>query len=202
MSEPYYLFFDTETNAKTNRYGMWTNKQHIIELGYYVTDKNLNILKKKVALIKDIAKKIYPKQEVYTLNDLQKGESWNGVFDEFLDDIKTVNRAVAHNLEFDKTVIIFSSKKMVSSEKIQLFEDIINKIGICSMKTTTKFCKLSKTGNGAKYGGYKWPSLKELYEKLYGVSPEQSHKALDDVELLYQCYRKYQDLPRQANIFQ
>ena len=42
--KPYFIFFDTETNAMTGKNNKWTNKQHIIELAYSITDKDFNVI--------------------------------------------------------------------------------------------------------------------------------------------------------------
>jgi len=50
------------------------------------------------------------------------------------------------------------------------------------MKSSVAYCKIP--GNY----GYKWPSLKELYSKLFGRTLEGVHNALTDVKACALCY--------------
>ncbi len=53
---------------------------------------------------------------------------------------------------------------------------------ICTMKTSTNYCKLP-----GKYG-YKYPTLTELYMKLFGKELKDAHDALVDINATAECF--------------
>lgn len=192
MNQEKYLFFDTETNGRVNpKTNKWTNEQHVIELAYVVTDENFNEIFSKSCMIRDVADKLYPGQSVYKYSDLKSGEKWEDTYYEFLEHIDKIKNnngyLIAHNLNFDKDAIIFSSKEMKMEKKsIEMFERTVNTRGFCTMQNTTAFCKLP-----GFYGKYKWPKLEELYNITHPTIPfVQTHKAMDDVNMLIKCFKK------------
>ena len=195
-----YIFFDTETNARSEN-GKFTYRQHVIQLAYYILDSEFNIIKKKCWFVKDVAKEMFEHQELITLDDIKDGKTWKKVFGIFLKDLKkyivsTNGRIVAHNIIFDKKVVVYSSKCMgIPKEDIKLFEDIVNKHGFCTKESSTDLCKIPNTsGYYADTGGYKWPKLEELYKFLFGEEAGQTHYANDDVEMLIKCYKKCDEM--------
>ena len=77
------------------------------------------------------------------------------------------------------------------------FINIIRKYSFCTKVRSTDFCKLPKLGYASKYPGYKWPTLEELYFKLFNEKIEQEHLADKDVEILLKCFIK----GKEQNIF-
>lgn len=59
------------------------------------------------------------------------------------------------------------------------------------MKLSTNFCKLlNQNRYSSKYIGYKWPTLSELYYKLFAKNIIQSHNSLDDCKVLLKCVKE------------
>lgn len=186
-----YIFFDTETNARTEN-GNFTYRQHIMQLAYYILDQEFNIIKKRCWFINDVAEKVYENQKILTLKDIKDGKTWGKAFKIFMKDLKkyivsTNGRIVAHNLEFDKKIIVYSclEKNIDSSEFVQ----IIDNGGYCTKEPSTNYCQIEKTGYYAGTG-YKWPKLEEIHSKMFKEEVKQTHYANDDVEMLIKCYKK------------
>ncbi len=59
---------------------------------------------------------------------------------------------------------------------------LFEKLQCCTMKSSVAYCKIT-----VNYG-YKWPSLKKLYSKLFGRTLEGVHNALTDVKACVLCY--------------
>lgn len=183
----YYLFFDTETDGRSDLNGKWTNNQNIIELAYIVADKDFNILYSYSSMVSDIANKIYPGQNVYEMKDILLGKKWEEIYPDFLKYVMKVNdnggKIISHNFDFDRDVIFFSG-----IPKKDLFKRIFKKNNFCTMKNKKiiNYCKLP-----GMYG-YKWPRLGELHDKLFpNITPyKQTHMALDDTELLLKCFKE------------
>ena len=63
-----------------------------------------------------------------------------------------------------------------------------NKKLICTMKTTSSFCKIPGIL------GYKYPTLSELFEKLFGKTFYDAHNSLADVRATYKCFFKLKEM--------
>ena len=114
-------------------------------------------------------------------NEMLKSDGVNvkDVFQELLDDLRTVSTLVAHNIEFDYKVLLSEVYRAYVSHR-DLLGQIYSKKLVCTMKDGQKLMNVRK-----------YPKLKELYEHLHeGEVWEQSHRAGDDVARCLDCYRK------------
>ena len=85
--------------------------------------------------------------------------------------------AVAHNIEFDQSVIKAKFQRHNLPwplEGIAMF---------CTMKRSTNLCCLP-----GRFGDYKWPSLSELHEFLFGEELAATHNAGADMEACAACF--------------
>lgn len=92
-------------------------------------------------------------------------------------DEKTI--IVGHNIDFDVGTLMKAiySKTIYTTPKL------------CTMKTSTDFCKIQKNGYSSKYGGYKWPKLAELARILdIKIEVDNFHDSKYDVEITKQCF--------------
>lgn len=85
--------------------------------------------------------------------------------------------AVAHNLNFDKTLLEFEFER--AGESILFLPDQT----FDTMKETRDLCKLP----GKKAGTYKSPRLMELHKFLFNVGFDDAHNALNDVRATGKC---------------
>ncbi len=95
---------------------------------------------------------------------------------EFIEDLKGVSLVIGHNINFDINI--------VQAELFRLgMTDIFNdKRKVCTMKGSVDFCAIPN-----KYG-YKWSTLQELHQKLFGEIFTDSHNALSDIRATKRCY--------------
>ena len=111
---------------------------------------------------------------------IEKGIDIKDVLSKFINDCKKSSLLIAHNIEFDKNVILANCYRHNLSTT--LFED--KKI-LCTMKTTTNLCKLP--GNY----GYKYPRLSELHFHLFNKQTElKLHNSLNDVKITLKCFKE------------
>jgi DNA polymerase III epsilon subunit-like protein len=87
---------------------------------------------------------------------------------------------VAHNLDYDWGVV---AGEFVRTERPL---ELLERPGICTMKTTTSVCALPRPGGY----GFKWPTLEELHFCLFGRSYEGAHDAARDLEACARCFFK------------
>ena len=102
--------------------------------------------------------------------------------DEFNKIAKKANRLVAHNLQFDKKIIIVES---IRNKQKSVFLDKRNEY--CTMKTSVQLCKIERQfKDGTKY--FKYPTLTELHVYLFNKEPTGQHNALNDILICLRCY--------------
>ena len=104
------------------------------------------------------------------------GSPLKTVIEDFIFDLETVDMIVGHNVEFDK--------KIVGAELLRcnIQSKSLGKRTVCTMKSSTNYCALP-----GKYG-YKWPTLQELHNKLFGESFEDAHNSLNDIKATKKCF--------------
>jgi DNA polymerase-3 subunit epsilon len=178
------LIFDTETNGLPNDYRApykdTKNWPRLIQLSWIVfnygdsgcTQKN-HIIKPDNFTIPISASNIH---KISTEIAYEKGICLSNVLEEFNNDVNKANYIVGHNLNFDLNILLCEYYRS------NIVTELINKNKICTMEATTNYCAIE-----TKYG-YKWPSLQELYYKLFYESFEDAHDASVDVMITYKCF--------------
>lgn len=180
------LFFDTETtglpireNNQFYHYSQLNNysTSRLVSLSYIITDDQNNTIKQFDKIIKP-NEFIIP-DEVIKIHKITNEKAHNEgvdikiVLDEFYEDLKTVNMIVAHNIDFDKNIVL--------SECFRLgFDDLINELSNKEYKCTKSM--------GTKFLGYN-PSLRDLYVNLTNdVSKNNYHNSLFDTMICKECF--------------
>ena len=99
-----------------------------------------------------------------------------GVLDSLLEAIQRARLVIAHNIEFDATVL--------SAEYLRAGNaDPLRRVALrCTMKESADYC-----GIPGQYGA-KWPKLEELYSHLFLAPPSRTHDALADAETCARCF--------------
>jgi DNA polymerase-3 subunit epsilon len=98
--------------------------------------------------------------------------------------LRTAERVVAHNYDFDK-LIALRELGPVSPTMATLFRQ---KAAYCTMKAATPICRLP-----GRMGTYKWPSLQEAYRHFFSQGFEGAHDAMADVRACARVYWALQD---------
>ncbi|CAM9732084.1 unnamed protein product, partial [Ectocarpus sp. 12 AP-2014] len=102
------------------------------------------------------------------------------VLADFMADVGRSSKIVAHNLEFDKSVISAELFRMGSADDARR---LLNFQNLCTMKSTTNLVRIPNS-----YGSFKWPKLEELHDFLFGHAFENAHHAMCDVDAMVRCY--------------
>ena len=84
--------------------------------------------------------------------------------------------AVAHNWNFDASVL------RAEYARIGGPDPIVNARRVCTMEGSTEWCAIP----GVR--GFKWPSLKELYARLFNETLRSAHRAEQDMRACARCY--------------
>ena len=183
------LFFDTETTGTPRNYKApvtdSSNWPRLVQLAWIMADKNGNVVKKKSVIIKpdgfSIPSDASAIHGITTERALREGKPLKEVLDEFTTDLSFASQIVGHNIDFDQHI--------VGAELYRLNMDysaLMYKSSTCTMKSSTNYCAIPNPYS--HYGGYKWPSLSELYWKLFRHSFDDAHDALADITATKDCY--------------
>ena len=183
------LVFDTETtglpterNASIYHVDKWP---YIIQLSYiiYCTETNkMNIINDYIN-IPDSVKISKESQEIHKIsrNTLKGGIDIENALKKFNYYSNNSELVVGHNVSFDKRML------MVEGIRNKIRVDISE--SYCTMKNSIELCKIEKVGkDGEKY--YKYPTLSELYKKLFNIIPKNTHDALIDNLICMRCFCK------------
>lgn len=178
------IVFDTETNGKIldmkAPVEMLEYYPRITQLSWAIFNNDGELIKTENHLIKPDGWEI-PKEQFFIDNGMstERNEEYGvplaGVMEKFINDTNECHTRISHNMTFDS--------RIVRAEMFRLgIENDFTSKKICTMMTTTSFCKLP----GAR--GFKWPKLEELHEKLFGVKFDGAHDALNDVMACAKCF--------------
>lgn len=194
------LVFDTETTGlpkSRNKIGeWWIDYPNIIQLSWVLYDSELD---KMISYGDDIIKlkdgKKIPEDsiKIHKITNDEMNEKGIPILEALVNfniAIECCDIIIAHNLEFDKNMII---SEMLRNDIIPVF-NIYNKEEYCTMKTNIEFCKIKRF---SKYGKeyYKYPKLEELHSLLFKEEnkPKNLHNALNDVIICLRCYLYQQE---------
>ncbi|MCF0206424.1 MAG: 3'-5' exonuclease [Bacteroidales bacterium] len=180
-----YLFFDTETVGLPKNYDApaddTANWPRMVQLSWIFSDDQGQILNKGNYYVRpngfEIPVQASKIHGITTEIALKEGLELDSVLSLFVADLHSADYLVGHNVTFDIHV--------VEAEMIRMgFEERLTKMkSYCTMLAGTDFCKLP-----GYYGGYKWPKLKELYNKLFGCDFERAHNSAADIEATFKCF--------------
>tara|TARA_R110000851_G_scaffold212152_1_gene364817 strand:- start:16740 stop:19349 length:2610 start_codon:yes stop_codon:yes gene_type:complete len=189
-----YLIFDTETTGLPLNYKApitdtenWTR---LVQLAWIEYDINGEELRRSNLIIKPEGF-IIPQDsiEIHRItNEIanEKGIALADAVEQFDNALLRNHYLIAHNISFDQ--------KIMGSEYVRLSKDYRNLYAIehiDTKDTTVQFCKIPSRGKGFNF---KWPTLTELHETLFGRGFDDAHDALADVLALAKCFFKLQEI--------
>jgi DNA polymerase III epsilon subunit-like protein len=202
------LTFDTETSGlpTTRIINIDKTKEwpHIVQFSYLIYDTTSNVIVKIRDFIIKVPENVIISEESIKLHGItNKISNDTGVelqiaLESFLDDVVKVDFVIGHNVSFDINMVKMELLRLIqesSEEKSTFYKDMFYEITHftkfrCTLQETIDYCNILRQGkNGDMYK--KFPSLTELYEKLYNKTPINLHNALNDVIITLICFMKY-----------
>ena len=189
MMQGSILFFDTETTGTPRNYKAPISDSYnwprLVQLAWIMADKNGNILKKKSLIIRPsgftIPADAAAVHGITTEKAEREGVLLHDVLEEFEMDLSFAGQIVGHNIDFDQHIVGAELYRLGMNNGI-----LMDKPCICTMKSSTDFCAIPNPN--PYFGGYKWPSLQELYCKLFGHEFSDAHDALADITATKECF--------------
>jgi len=123
-----------------------------------------------------------------------EGQELSKVLDVFFAAVAGVDVVVAHNVQFDKSMLEVELLRIIDdtgSERAVKQMEILQKnvSWYCTMKKSVTVCNILVTNNrGGQYA--KFPTLLELHLHLFHIAPKNLHNSLNDVVVCLRCYLK------------
>lgn len=179
------LFFDTETTGLPKNWKApvtdTANWPRMVQLAWLLYDHKGNLLDQGNHIIKPEGFTIPPASSkihgISTERAMREGEDLRTALQVFSRHLQNTDYLVAHNISFDE--------KIVGAEFIRTgipTKALFSKQKICTKEAATDFCAIP--GNY----GYKWPSLTELHQKVFGQGFTEAHDASFDIQATANCF--------------
>ena len=173
-------FFDTETNGLPKKWGDFTDI-NMLELGWVITDINLNIIKEGNYLVKgdfEVPEIITQLTGITKEKTDDEGQPIKYVLKEFHEDLKKCEFIVAHNLQFDYGMM---KKELSTMINPKYFKEFRSKIQLDSLWMFRQIFNKSEIENH---------KLATIYNHLHPIPYIQTHRALDDVHMIIKCMNR------------
>lgn len=180
------LFIDTETSGKLRGKPIyWCDLlvfPRLVEISWMIADREGMVFDEKTCLIRpdgfvipEDASRIHG---ITTEQAMAEGIPIRDLLSCFLHAIDETDLMVAHNLAFDRGVI---------GTEVLRVTGYVPSIwpGFCTMESLTSFCRIPSPYG---YSPYKWPTLSELHQRIFGEIPEGLHRADQDMNILKTCF--------------
>ena len=185
-----YLFFDTETSDLPKNWNLpasaTDNWPRIVQFAWITCDRDGRPVDTQTRLIKPEGFTIAPgARDVHGISTefaRENGEPLLPVLEQFIAAVKASSILVAHNIDFDTTIIV--AECIRAGLPIPFSRDGLR----CTMKESTDFCKLP--GNF----GFKWPQLSQLHSILFDRDFDGAHDAAADCRACMDCYFRLKEL--------
>ena len=183
-----FLIYDTETTGFPSVFGAphtdleaWSTAR-LVQLAWQLHDADGSLIIAQNYLVKPDGFEIpYSSQKIHGISTeraTEEGLPLSEVLDIFEADLAKTKYIIAHNIEFDLGVM--GSEALRAERETLLFEPE----QIDTKLVSTDFCAIP----GGKGGKFKWPTLTELHEKLFGEKFDDAHDAAYDVSATARCF--------------
>ncbi|MFT4858855.1 MAG: DNA polymerase-3 subunit alpha [Algoriphagus sp.] len=180
-----YLIFDTETTGLPRDYNApmsdVDNWPRLVQLAWQLHDAKGNLLSNHSYIICPEGFTIpYNAEKVHgisTKRALAEGHDLKQILGIFEGDVQKAEYLVGHNVEFDINVV--GSEYLRAEATMPLTATQLDTKDI-----STDFCALP----GGRGGKFKWPTLTELHQKLFGKGFGDAHDAAYDVDATARCF--------------
>ena len=175
-----FLIFDTETTGLPRNYNApltdSDNWPRMIQVAWQLHDTYGNLLHSKSIIVKPDGYTIpFNSVQIHGITNeraIEEGQDLKAILQEFVTIVSQSNYLCGHNIEFDNNIVgaellrcgldnILASKPFIDTKNDQ----------------TTSYCAIP----GGRGGKFKWPTLTELYTKLFNDTFAEAHNAAFDV---------------------
>lgn len=187
-----FLVFDTETTGLPRSHKApltdFENWPRAIQIAWQLHDEKGHLIEAKSHLIQpegfDIPFEAFKIHGISTEKAKKDGIPLQEVLTEFQAAVDQSKYLVGHNIEFDINVMGCEYLRKGFEEKLTP-KDVID-----TVPETVEYVAIP----GGKGGGFKYPKLEELHQKLFGKGFDDAHNAIADVEVSARAFFKCVEL--------
>ena len=182
-----YIIFDTETTGLPKNWKAPVtdseNWPRLVQLAWQLHSYDGKLLSTGNYTVKpdgfDIPYNAAKVHGITTEKAQAEGIALADVLTKFHVDFDKANYAVGHNVEFDINIVGGEYHRDHRD-----FELVTSKNQLDTKEFGTEFCQIP----GGRGGKFKWPTLTELHQKLFGESFGDAHDAAYDVHATAKCF--------------
>lgn len=176
-----FLIFDTETTGLPRNYNApltdFDNWPRMVQIAWQLHDAQGNLLQHDSIIVKPEGYTIpFATIQIHGITNEranEEGQDLRATLQKFTGAVAQASYLCGHNIEFDINIIGAELLRCGFGNPLPAkpFIDTKN-------DQTTEYCAIP----GGKGGKFKWPTLTELYQKLFNHGFEEAHNAAFDVE--------------------
>jgi len=179
-----YLALDTETTGLPKQRGRPAedvdNWPRVVQLGWALFEDSGQELELHASIVRpdgfSIPADAARVHGITSARAAQEGTPLRELFPHFLAAVSKADLLVAHNIEFDISVLRAEMIRLRLADSLRMVRTY------CTMVGSTEFCAIP----GAY--GPKYPRLAELHVKLFGTQVHEAHEAGADIRLCAKCF--------------
>ncbi len=181
-----YLIFDTETTGLPKNYNApitdLDNWPRLVQIAWQLHDERGALVAAQNYIVKPEGFTIpYNAEKVHgisTKRALEEGHDLKKVLGLFATDLEKSQVIIGHNIEFDVNIM---GAEYIRGEVKGPLLDLPT---LDTKDESTEYCAIP----GGRGGKYKWPTLTELHQKLFGKGFGDAHDAAYDVDATAKCF--------------
>src|SRR6218665_3094929 len=174
-----FLIFDTETKGLPRDYNApltdFDNWPRVVQIAWQLHDASGKLISNQNLIVKPEGFSIpFNAEKVHGISTeraLREGHDLREVIMRFLEDVNQAKYLAGHNIEFDNNVM---GCELLRLGEVNYLEE---KKSLDTKDLSTDFCAIP----GVKGGKFKWPTLTELYAKIFNEKFSDAHDAAYDV---------------------
>lgn len=181
-----FLIFDTETtglpknwNAPLDDFDNWPR---LIQIAWQIHNYEGELLDvQSYFIVPDgfiIPRGSEKIHGISTERATKEGKPIDFVLNEFNKALEKTDTIAGHNIEFDNSIV---GSEML---RAKINTPLLEKNAVDTKNISTNYCALP----GGRGGNYKWPTLEELYSKLFSENFVAAHNAIADVQATARCF--------------
>lgn len=181
-----FLIFDTETTGfpkdKSAPLTDFDNWPRMVQIAWQLHDEMGQLIDAQNHIVYpdgfDIpfgAEKVHG---ISTQKAKEEGKPLTEVLEKFNQAISQASYLVGHNIAFDIPVVGCEYLRM------EMKSEVTEKPTLDTQLSSTEYCAIP----GGRGGGYKWPKLFELHQKLFNENFDEAHNATADVVATTRCF--------------
>lgn len=182
-----FLIFDTETTGLPKNWNAPVtdseNWPRLVQLAWQLHDEQGKLVSRNNLIVNpdgfDIPFNASKIHGITTERAQRDGVPLSEILEAFNADLERSKYAVGHNVEFDINIV---AAELVRDQGD--YQKLQKKAALDTKNLSVDFCKLP----GGRGGKFKWPTLTELHEKLFGEPFGDAHDAAYDVDATARCF--------------